>query len=103
MRLVLLAGADIAIAAGVRRGRPDAATQPFGGLVAGVAPVLVVVGNGPATIQVPPHRRVGVGERLGADFRNERRAEPSQVPPVAVGPAVAAMQVLVARARERRT
>src|ERR1700693_1906997 len=103
MRLVLLAGAYIGIAAGVPRGRPVPAAEPLGRLVAGVAPVLIVVGNRPAPIQVSPHGRIGVRQGLGADFADKRGAQSCQVPPVAVGPPVPAMQVLVTGTGECRT
>src|ERR1700682_3521269 len=103
MRLVLLAGTDIAVAAGVGRGRSDATAQPFRRLVAGVTPVLVVVGNRPATVQVPPYGRISIRQRLGAHFGDERWTEASQVSPVAMGPAVAAVQVLVTSTCERGT
>src|SRR5205807_615056 len=103
VRLVLLAGADVGIAAGMSRGRPDAAALPFRRLVTGVAPALVVVGNRPATIQVPPDRRVRVRQGLCADFRHEGWAEAGEVPPMAVRPSVAAVQILVTSPGEGRT
>src|SRR3989442_11000535 len=102
MRLVLLAGSPAGIAARVRRWRADAAPRPFGGLIAGVAPALVVIGNRPAAVQVAPDRRVRVRERLGTDFGDKCGAEGRQVSPVSLGPALAAVQVLVAGAGEDR-
>src|SRR2546426_11974915 len=103
MRLVLLAGPHAGIAAGVRRGRADAAARPFGGLVAGVAPALVVIGYGPATVEIPPHRRIRVRQRLGADFRDKRGAQAGQVAPVSLGPALAAVEVLVTGTGQNRS
>ena len=103
VRLVLLAGADVGIATGMRRGRPDAAPQPFRRLVAGVAPALVVVGNRPAAIQVPPDWRVRIRQGLGADFRHEGRTEAREITPVALRPSVAAVQILVTGPGEGRT
>src|SRR5438309_1927036 len=55
MRLVFLAGPHAGIVARVRRRWANAAPRPFGGLVTGVAPALVVIGHGPAAIEVPPN------------------------------------------------
>src|SRR6202022_3995274 len=102
VRLVLLAGSHARIAARVCRWRADAAPRPFGRLITGVAPALVVVRNWPAAVQVTPDGRVRVRQRLGADFGDKRRAQTRQVSPVSLGPALAAVQVLVAGPGEDR-
>src|SRR4029077_9563840 len=100
MRLVFLAGSHARIAARVSFAEADAATRPFGGLVAGIAPALVVVGDRPAAIQVAPDWRVRIWQGLGDHFGDERWAQVRQVSPVSLGPALAAVQVLVAGARK---
>src|SRR2546426_883512 len=102
MRLVLLAGPHAGIAAGVRRGRADTTARPFGGLVAGVAPALVIIGDRPAAVEIPPHRRIRVRQCLGANFRDERGAQAGQVSPVSLRPALAAVQVLVTGTGQHR-
>src|ERR1700694_3168011 len=47
-----------------------------------------------------PDRRVRIWQCLGAHFGDERWAQVRQVSPVSLGPALAAMQVLVAGAGE---
>src|SRR5437588_4226819 len=103
MRLILLAGPHAGITAGVRRRRADAAARPFARLVAGIAPALVVIGYGPATVETSPHRRIRVRQRLGADFRDKRRAQAGQVSPVSLGPALAAVQVLITGTGQNRS
>src|SRR5207302_868609 len=103
MRLVLLAGPHTGIAAGVCRGRADAAARPFGRLVARVPPALVVVGNRPSTVEISPDRRIRVRQGLGANFRDKRWTQAGQVAPVSLRPALAAVQVLVTSARQDRT
>src|SRR2546428_7927402 len=103
MRLVLLAGPHAGIAAGVRRGRANAAARPFGGLVAGVAPALVVIGYRPAPVEIPPHPRIRVRQRPGADFTDKRGAQTGQAALVSLGPALAAVEVLGPRTRQNRS
>src|SRR5437868_4515751 len=95
MRLILLAHPDAAVTARMRRWRADGVDE-FSWLVAGVAPALIVVGNRPAAIQMPPDRRVGVGQGLRADLADESRIQPAQLAPVALRPADVAVNVLVA-------
>src|SRR2546421_10738277 len=85
VRLILLAGADARIAAGVRRRWADARSEPFLGLVAGIPPAFIRVAERPAAVDMPPDWRVRIWKRLRADVADEPGAGLGELAPVALG------------------
>ena len=100
--LVFLAGPDAGVATRMRGRRADPTRRPLGRLVSSVAPVFVIVGNRPAAIQVPPDRRVGIGQGLGSHLADKGRTQAGEVTPVSLRPPESAAQVLVAAANDHR-